>query len=178
MNSTTRAVVAGIAGSLTTNVLHELTRRAWSDAPRVDLLGMQAVAKSFNLLKLPVPKGRALYGSTFVVDIVTNSLYFSLVGAVSQEHPVAAGAAAGIVAGCGAVVLPPRLGLAAQLTNRTAFRRALSIALYTAGGLAAGYTQRALSHGEPQLAPTLTIGTQQQACSGTAAHPRPIPMES
>jgi hypothetical protein len=145
MNRFTRAVVACAVGSLTTNVLHELARRTRSDAPRIDLLGMQALAKSLNLLKLPAPTGRTLYGATLAADLITNSVYFSLVGAASRERSIVAGAAIGVLAGCGAVMLPPQLGLATQLTNRTPFTRAMSVALYTAGGLAAGYTQRALS---------------------------------
>lgn len=143
MNRLSRALVAGVVGSVTTNILHELGRRTWSDAPRVDLLGMQALAKSLKLLNLRAPTGRELYNATLAADLLANSVYFSLVGAASRERPIAAGAAIGIIAGCGAVVLPPPLGLAAQLTNRTTFTRALSIALYTAGGLATGFTLRA-----------------------------------
>ena len=106
---------------------------------------MQALAKSLNLLKLPAPTGRKLYNVTLAADLLANSVYFSVVGGASRERPIAAGAAIGIIAGCGAVVLPPPLGLAPQLTNRTTFTRAMSIALYAAGGLAAGYAQRALS---------------------------------
>lgn len=149
MNRLTRAVAAGVVGSLTTNILHELARRARSDAPRVDLLGMQALAKSLNLLKLPAPTGRTLYGATLTADLITNSVYFSVVGVASRERSVSIGAAIGVAAGCGAVALPSPLGLAAQLTNRTTVTRAISIALYAAGGLAAGYAQRALS--EPPM---------------------------
>jgi hypothetical protein len=144
MNGFARAVVAGVVGSLTTNVLHELTRRTRSDAPRVDLLGMQALSKSLTLLALPTPTGMRLYGTTLAADLVSNAAYFALVGVASRERSVAAGAVIGIVAGCGAVVLPARLALAAQLTDRTAFTRAMTVALYTTGGFAAGYTRRML----------------------------------
>jgi hypothetical protein len=54
MNGLTKALVAGAAGALTTNVLHELLRRGMRpDTPRVDLLGMQAVAKVLAALELP-----------------------------------------------------------------------------------------------------------------------------
>jgi hypothetical protein len=145
MNSKTQAAIAGLIGALATNILHETARRALPNPPRVDLLGMQAVAKSLHLLKLPAPKGRALYGATLVGDIITNAVYFSLVGAAPRERATTVGSALGIVAGCGSVMLPPRLGLAAQLTNRTTLTRLVSIALYTAGGLAAGYTQQRLA---------------------------------
>lgn len=40
----TNALIAGMAGATTTTLLHELTRRLSPAAPRIDLLGMQALA--------------------------------------------------------------------------------------------------------------------------------------
>lgn len=135
------ALVAGAVGAVTTNLLHELVRRTVPAAPRVDLLGMQAYAKLVASRKRP-PVGRALYARTLAADLLSNTAYFSLAGAGSRDGTVARGLLAGALAGIGAVVLPRPLGLSAATTGRTALTKALTVGLYTAGGLAAGIAAR------------------------------------
>jgi hypothetical protein len=137
MNSKTAAITAGAAGALTTNVLHELTRRSASNAPRVDLLGMQALSKGAEIIGNTAPKGRALYRATLAGDLLSNGVYFSGV-ALAPKHPVAAGLLLGLAGGIGAVVLPRPMGLSSDPTARTATTAFVTVLLYTAGGLAAG----------------------------------------
>lgn len=148
------ALAAGAAGALTTNVLHEIVRRMRKDAPRVDLLGMQALAKSSEVAGANAPRGRALYLSTLVGDLASNTAYFALAGSGQRTKgaQLAAGAALGVIAGIGAVVLPRPLGLSTATTSRTPAMAALTIALYTAGGLAAGAVARRLAR-EDEAAP-------------------------
>jgi NAD(P)-dependent dehydrogenase (short-subunit alcohol dehydrogenase family) len=145
MNRLGAAVVSGAVGALATNILHESLRRVRSDAPRVDLLGMQALAKMLALLEVPIPKGKALYGLTAMADLASNSAYFALVGAAPAKDSIVAGLTIGVAAGLGATALPAPLGLATQTTNRTFFTRIASVALYTAGGFVAGFVRRSLS---------------------------------
>ncbi len=133
----TNALVAGAAGAVTTTLLHEAVRRTVPAAPRVDLLGMQALAKLTQAAGNEAPAGRSLYVLTLLGDLVSNALYFALCGLAGGRAPLA-GAALGIAGGAGAVALPGPLGLSAVTTNRTGATRALTVALYTAGGLAAG----------------------------------------
>jgi short-subunit dehydrogenase len=145
MNGLTKALVAGAAGALTTNVLHELLRRGMRpDTPRVDLLGMQAVAKVLAALELPRLTGKALYRVTLGADLAFNSLSFALIGAAPADRSITAGAAFGLAAGLGAVMLPKRLGLDDQPTNRSTFTQVTTVALYALGGLAAGSLRRGL----------------------------------
>lgn len=130
--------MAGAVGAVTTTLLHEFSRRLLPDAPRVDLLGMQALAQGLRAVGLAVPGGRPLYGLTLAGDLVSNTAYFSLVSASPQARAPLAGLALGVAAGLGAVYLPPVLGLNAQLTTRTRTTGLLTVALYTIGGLAAG----------------------------------------
>lgn len=132
------AVVAGAVGAVTTTLLHELSRWLLPDAPRVDLLGMQALARGLHAAGLAAPGGRTLYALTLAGDLVSNTAYFSLVGASPRARAPLAGLALGVAAGLGAVYLPPVLGLNAQLTTRTRTTGLLTVALYTVGGLAAG----------------------------------------
>lgn len=132
------AWLAGAAGAVTTNVLHEVVRRRTGEAPRVDLLGMQALTKVLGALGSAAPMGRTLYVATLLGDLASNTAYFALVRVGGRSRARATGALLGILAGIGAVVLPPRLGLAAVTTNRTPLTRALTVGLYAAGGLTAG----------------------------------------
>lgn len=144
MNAFTKAIAAGAAGAAATTLLHELTRRLTPDAPRVDLLGMQALARLLRATGTAPPAGDALYTLTLAGDLASNTAYFGVVGAGPRERAVALGAALGLVAGAGAVLLPPYLGLSGATTERTRATAALTVALYTAGGLVAGAVYRAL----------------------------------
>jgi hypothetical protein len=136
------ALAGGAIGAVTTNLLHEAVRRTVPNAPRVDLLGMQALAKLISGTTEP-PTGKTLYASTLVGDLLSNSAYFSLVGRFPRKHAVKAGALIGALAGIGAVVLPGPMGLTESLTTRTSTTKALTVALYTAGGIATGMALRA-----------------------------------
>ncbi len=132
------AWLAGAAGAVTTNVLHEVVRRRTREAPRVDLLGMQALTKMLGAFGSAAPTGRTLYVVTLLGDLASNTAYFSLAAAGGRSRARASGTLLGILAGIGAVALPPRLGLAAVTTSRTPLTQALTVALYTAGGITAG----------------------------------------
>ncbi len=144
MDAFTKAVAAGAAGAVTTTLLHELTRWLTPDAPRVDLLGMQALAHLLQAVGLRAPTSVALYNLTLAGDLASNTAYFGLVGAGPRGRAVALGGAMGVVAGAGAVYLPPYLGLSKRPTKRTGATRAITVALYTAGGIAAGLAYKAL----------------------------------
>jgi hypothetical protein len=132
------AFTAGATGAFVTNALHEITRRRIPDAPRVDLLGMQGIARLSKSFSGTTPTGRALYMTTLAVDLLSNGAMFALVAAAPPERALVTGAAIGTLAGVGAATLPRRLGFDSKPTERTAQTRALTIALYAAGGIAAG----------------------------------------
>ncbi len=138
MTAFTKALAAGAAGASVTTLLHELTRRLTPDAPRVDLLGMQALARVLRGAGVDPPGHGALYNLTLAGDLVSNTGYFGLVGAAPRDRAAAVGVALGVTAGLGAVLLPRPLGLSTRPTERTVRTAALTVALYTAGGIAAG----------------------------------------
>jgi hypothetical protein len=82
----------------------------------------------------PVP----LHEAALVGDIVSNSLYYSLVGAGPARDAMRNGALLGLAAGLAAVFLPERLGLGRQPTEDTPETQLMTVAWYTIGGLAAG----------------------------------------
>ena len=138
-----KALGSGLVGAVALTLIHETARRvAPETAPRMDVLGMRAIQKAVRAVDAepPVP----LHEAALVGDIVSNSFYYSLVGAGSREDAVRNGALLGLAAGLGAVFLPGPLGLGRQPTD-TATTQALTVAWYLAGGLAAGAVYAALS---------------------------------
>jgi hypothetical protein len=137
------ALLPGALGAVTTNILHEIVRRNVPNAPRVDLLGMQALAKVIAARAKP-PTGTTLYALTLAGDLSSNTVYFSVAGYVPRRYALPAGFAIGVLAGVGAVTLPGPLGLSEEPTARTPLTQALTVALYAAGGLAAGIAARTM----------------------------------
>lgn len=138
-----KALGSGLLGACALTLIHETARRvAPETAPRMDVLGMRAIQKAVRAVDAepPVP----LHEATLVADIVSNSLYYSLVGAGGPRDALRNGALLGLAAGLGAVFLPGPLGLGPQ-PNQTPTTQALTVAWYLAGGLAAGAAYAALA---------------------------------
>lgn len=135
--TTTTSLFAGLAGAGVLTALHQATRAVTPKAPRMDVLGMRALAKMRRAAGADVPPRDELYKQTLAGDIVSNAAYYALVGAGRNANPWLRGAALGTLAGVGALVLPQRMGLGEPPASHSALNRALTVALYVAGGLAA-----------------------------------------
>ena len=141
-----KALGSGLVGACALTLIHEAARRFLDDAPRMDVLGMRAVAKTMRAVDVEPPV--ALHEAALVGDLLSNSVYYSLVGAGSREDALRNGALLGLAAGLGAVVLPERLGLGRQPTEDSPQTQLMTVAWYLLGGLAAGAAYRALSSDE------------------------------
>jgi hypothetical protein len=141
-----KALGSGLVGACALTLIHETARRFIDDAPRMDVLGMRALAKAARVVDVAPPV--TLHEAALVGDLVSNSVYYSLVGAGSREDALRNGALLGLAAGLGAVFLPEPLGLGRQPTERAPATQAMTVAWYLLGGLAAGAAYRALSSGE------------------------------
>lgn len=139
-----KALGSGLAGALTLTLVHETARRLRDDAPRLDVLGMRAVAKSLKAADVEPPPIE-LHDLALAGDILSNSLYYSLVGFGRRKDAWVCGAALGLAAGIGAVSLPVRLGLGHQPTENPPATQLMTIAWYVAGGLAAAAAYRAIT---------------------------------
>ena len=106
-----RAAASGLIGACTLTLIHESARRFVPNAPRMDILGMRAIAKSLRLLNQPAVTESRLHGMSLAGDIVSNSAYYSLVGLAGPGAAALSGTALGLAAGFGAVLLPEPLGL-------------------------------------------------------------------
>lgn len=138
-----RSLSAGLAGALVLTAIHETARRLRpEDAPRMDVLGMRGLRKLLHKAEAPQPDNDTLFNLTMVGDVLSNGLYYSLVG--SGKHAVRRGVLLGLAAGAGGVLLPGPLGLGEAPSARTPQTKAMTVAWYTAGGLVAGAVARAL----------------------------------
>lgn len=139
------AVISGAVGASALTGVHEIVRRVLPEAPRVDIVGMRAIAAGLRGVNQPPPPSDELFNWALVGDMLSNSAYYSLAAIGRPEGAVRRGLLLGLGAGVAAVALPPILGLGARPTGRTPLTQALTVAWYTLGGIAAGTTARQLS---------------------------------
>src|SRR5687768_9153583 len=85
-NTPGRSMLAGLAGSFVLTGLHETLRKTTSEAPRMDLLGMQSLSKLLKVAGLPIPGQPALFGWTLLGDVGGNALYYSLAARGSAKN--------------------------------------------------------------------------------------------
>lgn len=130
-----QALGSGLAGAVALNALHETVRQFVDDAPRADLLGERTIKKVLNKMDVEPPSGDELYGWTMAGDLVSNAVYYSLVGLVKPKHAILTGAALGLAAGAGAVGLPGPMGLGTAPTSRTEATAVMTVGWYLLGGL-------------------------------------------
>lgn len=130
-----RNLVGGLAGAAALNIVHETVRHLVNTAPRVDLLGEEALSKGLRKTGVTPPSGTKLYLATLAADVVSNAVYYSIVGYGKKKHLLARGAAYGLAAGVGALTLPKPMGLSNAPVTRTNTTKALTVAWYLLGGL-------------------------------------------
>lgn len=131
------AIEGGITGATTLTILHEIVRALDKDAPRMDELGMQAISKLFEMANIQVPDDDKLFFLSTAGELLSNSLFYSLAGAGAKNNVWLRGILLGLAAGIGAVVLPDKLGLNDQASNRTGKTKFMTVTWYLVGGVVA-----------------------------------------
>src|SRR4051812_13434974 len=71
-------------------------------------------------------------------DVISNSLYYNLVGAGGRDNAVVVGPCIGLAAGIGVLLLPPPMGVGDAEVNRTPATQVLAAGMYFAAGIAGG----------------------------------------
>jgi hypothetical protein len=137
MKKLTSSVIGGVAGAVALNIVHQAVKQIYRFAPRVDLVGEEALTKGMEAMGLTPPTGNTLFISTLTGDILSNALYYSTIGFGKKKNLLLRGAAVGIAAGVGALTLPDPLGLSDAPVTRTDKTKLLTLAWYTLGGLVA-----------------------------------------
>jgi hypothetical protein len=131
------AIGGGLAGAVALTLVHETARRVIPGAPRVDVIGVRAIRRPMRAAGYQPPHYNTLHNAALAGDLAANSAYYSLVGAGGREHVYRNGAILGLLAGLGAALLPPVLGLGNQPHRKTPMTEILTVAWYLLGGLAA-----------------------------------------
>jgi hypothetical protein len=131
-----RALTGGLAGSVVLTSLHQLLQKNYRNAPRMDLLGEEAIAKGFNKVGADRPSENKLHKMALAGDIVANTLFFG--AAATTISSCSKGTLLGIAAGLGGIYLPEKLGLNPEHSNRTLQTKVLTVGLYALGGYVAG----------------------------------------
>jgi hypothetical protein len=131
------ALGGGLAGACAVTLLHETARKVVPNAPRMDLLGMNALTKGLKIIGAASPRERQLYSWSLAGDLISNAIFYSIAGIEKIDNTLAKGATLGLAAGLGAVLLPKPMGLEEQHTNRTIETKIMTVGLYVIGGLVA-----------------------------------------
>src|SRR3954453_18867204 len=102
-----KALEAGAAGAATVTFLNESARRIVPHAPRMEVIGKRALARSMEAIGMEPPRRKELYQAAILGDLVSNGLFYSLVGVGRARHAWRRGLLLGLAAGLGAAALPP-----------------------------------------------------------------------
>lgn len=140
-----KGIISGLAGALAVNILHEFIRRYDSKAPRIDLIGKEALSKSLSGIGVDPPKGKNLHQATLAGDIVSNTLYYSLIASGDINKKWMRGAMLGASAGLGALKLPKPMGLDDKPVTKNRKAEVLTVLYYTFGGLVTAATYALLT---------------------------------
>ena len=134
---TTDVLLSGLAGAGLVTATHETLKRNVPAAPRMDLLGMQALRKLIAGARAAQPATGTLFLYSLAGDLLANALYYSL-GGMNNRNVILRSTALGIAAGLGAVFMPGPMGLDPKRSRRTTATALMTVGLYTLGGLATG----------------------------------------
>jgi hypothetical protein len=140
-----KALGAGLTGAVVLTVAHEALRRMRSDAPRMDVVGKRALKRVWRRFGARPPSGSRMYGASLAADLLSNTAYYAAFLLGRPNRPWIRQSAAGLIAGVGALVLPPIIGLGFAPKSYRRSNRFLTIGLYLLGGLTAAAAYRRLS---------------------------------
>lgn len=133
--STAKNLLAGLGGAIALNILHESLKHEGKGMPRIDLLGEEALQKVLHYFGTGISGKDNLYAATLGGDLVSNTLYYSAIGAGGTEGIWTKAAISGISAGIGALALPEPMGLDPEPVTKTTKSKALTVGYYLAGAL-------------------------------------------
>lgn len=137
-------IIAGFVGAAAMNILHESLKRKSDQTPRIDLLGEQALNKGLSFFGEHIDDEKDLYKATLVSDLISNTVYYSLIGSGKQKYIWAKVFFFGLSAGIGAITLPKPMGLDSELVAGNDSKKALTIGYYLFGAIVTGLIIKAM----------------------------------
>lgn len=140
-----KSLSAGLIGAIALNILHETLRKNVKDAPKIHLLGEQALNKTLNKFGAEINNEDDLYTATLAGDIISNTTYYSLIGSGSNKNIWTKAIILGLAAGVGALKLPEPIGLDPEPVNKNNQVKVLTVGYYLFGALVTGLALKLLS---------------------------------
>jgi hypothetical protein len=140
------AMLSGMAGAVAVTAVHEAARRVSSDAPRMDVVAMRALARATDAADLVRPGDDALHKAALAGELVCNSAYYAFATTWTR------GVVLGLGAGIGALLLPQSIGLGAPPRSDRLSNQLMTVAWYLVGGLAAAATATCLANRRQEAA--------------------------
>ena len=134
---------AGLAGAVVLTVTHQVLKKLVADAPRMDLMGEEALQKAADKAGTKLSE-KNRYNITLAADIIGNGLYYMLAAIGKPKNAPLRASLLGLLGGIGGVLLPKRLRLTNAYSDRTLTTRLLTMAIYSLGGLVSGKIASAL----------------------------------
>lgn len=123
-----KKMIAGFAGAIALNILHETIRKNFKNVPHINEVGEEALLKISDYASINIEGETNLYATTLVGDIVSNGLYYAT---TATEKDLASG----LMAGIGAVALPKKLGLNDEPVAENFQKKAMTIGYYVFGAI-------------------------------------------
>lgn len=138
-------LTAGFLGAIALNMLHETLRKNETNVPKINLLGEEALNKTRVALgTTPITDEDELYKATLKADLISNTIYYSMIGGKSKYiWPKAV--LYGLGAGIGAIKLPKPLGLNPEPVAATTQMKVLTVGYYLFGALVTGFVLKTLT---------------------------------
>ena len=141
-------ILAGLAGAVAMTLIHEVARRIIPEAPRLDSLGRRALARLVHAAGRPTPDYDNLQAIALAGDVVFNAgLFAAVLAAGPPTSAPARGALVGALAGLATLGLPPVLGIGPEPDDLPLSTQAMTLGLYSGGGLVAGLAYRRFGRG-------------------------------
>ncbi|MES2485438.1 MAG: hypothetical protein V4581_05725 [Bacteroidota bacterium] len=141
-------LAAGLGGAIALNVLHESLKKKSHDMPHVDLLGEEALQKTLHFFGTEIDNDKQLYAATLAGDVISNAMYYSMIGNGGPDNVWVRAVAYGIAAGVGAITLPEPMGLDPEPVAKSNTSKALTVGYYVAGALVTAALIKAISKKE------------------------------
>jgi len=138
-------IMAGLGGAIALNILHESLKKKNSDMPRVDLLGEEALQKTLHYFGTEIEGEKPLYAATLAGDVLSNAMYYSMIGNGGPNNVWVRAVAYGVAAGVGAITLPEPMGLDPEPVTKSNTSKALTVGYYVAGALVTAALIKAIS---------------------------------
>ena len=129
------ALGGGLAGAVAVTLINESVKKIIPQAPRLDLLGMNAVSKGLKAAGKTPTNEKNLFALALVGDLITNAIYYSAAGIGREKNVWLRSSLLGLAAGIGAVALPAPLGLEEKHTNKSLATKLMTVGLYVAGSV-------------------------------------------